>query len=215
MGKEINRIRLNRLYSENNVFEEISFHDGVNIILGEKFDDRSVKGRKTNGVGKSMSIEFLDFCFLSDYDKSRIAKIPKEVFPLEENVILDLDIGTEAVTIKRNRKQADKPVIIRADKHVSFDKIQDARDYLTGIIFSELNGKKVPSFRNLFSILMRDERSEFTDIIKCHDLTKKIPDDLSVHLFLLGFSLEAYNNTIEIIKEIETVSTVIKKEKKN
>lgn len=214
MGKEINRIRLNRLYSENNVFEEISFHDGVNIILGEKFDDRSVKGRKTNGVGKSMSIEFLDFCFLSDYDKSRIAKIPKEVFPLEENIILDLDIGTEAVTIKRNRKQADKPVIIRADKQVSFDKIQDARDYLTGIIFSELNGKKVPSFRNLFSILMRDERSEFTDIIKCHDLTKKIPDDLSVHLFLLGFSLEAYNNTIETIKEIETVSTVIKKEKK-
>ena len=214
MGKEINRIRLNRLYSENNVFEEISFHDGVNIILGEKFDDRSVKGRKTNGVGKSMSIEFLDFCFLSDYDKSRIAKIPKEVFPLEENVILDLDIGTEAVTIKRNRKQADKPVIIRADKQVSFDKIQDARDYLIGIIFSELNGKKVPSFRKLFSILMRDERSEFTDIIKCHDLTKKIPDDLRVHLFLLGFSLEAYNNTIETIKEIETVSTVIKKEKK-
>ena len=67
--------------------------------------------------------------------------------------------------------------------------IQDARDYLTGIIFSKLNGKKVPSFRNLFSILMRDERSEFTDIIKCHDLTKKIPDDLSAHLYLLGFSL--------------------------
>ena len=215
MGKEINRIRLNRLYSENNVIEEIIFHDGVNIILGEKYDNSSVKGRKTNGVGKSMSIEFLDFCFLNDYDKSRIVKIPKEVFPLEENVILEFDIGLEAVTIKRNRKQADKPVIIRADKQVSFDKIQDARDYLTGIIFSELNGKKVPSFRNLFSILMRDERSEFTDIIKCHDLTKKIPDDLSVHLFLLGFSLEAYNNTIEIIKEIETVSTVIKKEKKN
>ena len=159
MGKEINRIRLNRLYSENNIFEEITFHDGVNIILGEKYDDRSVKGRKTNGVGKSMSIEFLDFCFLNDYEKSRIVKIPKEVFPVEENVILDLDIGQETVTIKRNRKQADKPILIREGKTVSFDKIQDARDYLTGIIFSKLNGKKVPSFRNLFSILMRDERS--------------------------------------------------------
>ena len=103
MGKEISRIRLNRLYSESNIFEEISFHDGVNIILGEKYDDSSVKGRKTNGVGKSMSIEFLDFGFLNDYEKSRIAKIPKEVFPLEENVILDLDIGDEAITIKRNR----------------------------------------------------------------------------------------------------------------
>ena len=214
MGKEISRIRLNRLYSESNIFEEISFHDGVNIILGEKYDDSSVKGRKTNGVGKSMSIEFLDFGFLNDYEKSRIAKIPKEVFPLEENVILDLDIGDEAITIKRNRKQADQPVIIREWRTVSFDKLQDAREYLTGLIFPKLNGKKVPSFRNLFSILMRDERSEFTDIIKCHDLTKKIPDDLSAHLFLLGFSLEAYKNTLETIKEIEAVNTVIAKDKK-
>ena len=214
MGKEISRSRLNRLYSESNIFEEISFHDGVNIILGEKYDDSSVKGRKTNGVGKSMSIEFLDFGFLNDYEKSRIAKIPKEVFPLEENVILDLDIGDEAITIKRNRKQADQPVIIREGRTVSFDKLQDAREYLTGLIFPKLNGKKVPSFRNLFSILMRDERSEFTDIIKCHDLTKKIPDDLSAHLFLLGFSLEAYKNTLETIKEIEAVNTVIAKDKK-
>ena len=213
MGKEISRIRLNRLYSESNIFEEISFHDGVNIILGEKYDDSSVKGRKTNGVGKSMSIEFLDFGFLNDYEKSRIAKIPKEVFPLEENVILDLDIGDEAITI-RNRKQADQPVIIREGRTVSFDKLQDSREYLTGLIFPKLNGKKVPSFRNLFSILMRDERSEFTDIIKCHDLTKKIPDDLSAHLFLLGFSLEAYKNTLETIKEIEAVNTVIAKDKK-
>ena len=210
MGKEISRIRLNRLYSESNIFEEISFHDGVNIILGEKYDDSSVKGRKR----KSMSIEFLDFGFLNDYEKSRIAKIPKEVFPLEENVILDLDIGDEAITIKRNRKQADQPVIIREGRTVSFDKLQDAREYLTGLIFPKLNGKKVPSFRNLFSILMRDERSEFTDIIKCHDLTKKIPDDLSAHLFLLGFSLEAYKNTLETIKEIEAVNTVIAKDKK-
>lgn len=214
MGKEISRIRLNRLYSESNIFEEISFHDGVNIILGEKYDDSSVKGRKTNGVGKSMSIEFLDFGFLNDYEKSRIAKISKEVFPLEENVILDLDIGDEAITIKRNRKQADQPVIIREGRTVSFDKLQDAREYLTGIIFPKLNGKKVPSFRNLFSILMRDERSEFTDIIKCHDLTKKIPDDLSAHLFLLGFSLEAYKNTLETIREIEAVNTVLAKDKK-
>ena len=214
MGKEISRIRLNRLYSESNIFEEISFHDGVNIILGEKYDDSSVKGRKTNGVGKSMSIEFLDFGFLNDYEKSRIAKIPKEVFPLEENVILDLDIGDEAITIKRNRKQADQPVIIREGRTVSFDKLQDAREYLTGLIFPKLNGKKVPRFRNLFSFLMRDERSRFTEIIKCHDLTKKIPDDLSAHLFLLGFSLEAYKNTLETIKEIEAVNTVIAKDKK-
>ena len=45
-------------------------------------------------------------------------------------------------------------------------------------------------------------------------MTKKIPDDLSAHLFLLGFSLEAYKNTLETIKEIEAVNTVIAKDKK-
>lgn len=214
MDKEISRIRINRLYSENNIFDEMIFHDGINIILGEKYDDSSVKGRKTNGVGKSMSIECLDFCFLSDYDKSRIAKVPKEVFPLEEYVMLDLDIGEDTVTIKRDRKQPEKPIIIRNGKTVIFDKIQDARDYLTEIIFTKLNGKEVPSFRNLLSILMRDERSEFTDIIKCHDLRQRIPDDLSAHLFLLGFSLEAYKNTLSTIKEIEKLDAVILKNKK-
>lgn len=88
MDKEINRIRINKLYSENNIFDEVEFHDGVNIILGEKYDNSTITGRKTNGVGKSMSIEFLDFCFLSDYEKSRISKIPKEIVPLEEDIML-------------------------------------------------------------------------------------------------------------------------------
>ncbi|MFR3264773.1 MAG: hypothetical protein ACLTQN_02050 [Blautia massiliensis (ex Durand et al. 2017)] len=157
----------------------------------------------------------MDFCFLNDYEKSRIVKIPKEVFPVEENVILDLDIGQETVTIKRNRKQADKPYTYQEGKQFPLIKFRTQEIIWTGIIFSKLNGKKVPSFRNLFSILMRDERSEFTDIIKCHDLTKKIPDDLSAHLYLLGFSLEAYKNTIETIREVEAVSTVLTKEKKN
>lgn len=42
-----------------------------------KYDDSSVKGQKTNGVGKSMNIEVLNFGFLNDYEKSRIAKILK------------------------------------------------------------------------------------------------------------------------------------------
>ena len=188
MGKEINRIRINRLYSENNIFDEIMFADGVNIILGEKYDNAIVQGRKTNGVGKSMCIEMLDFTLLCDYDKSRVSKIPKEVLPLEENIFLELEIGSDNVTIKRNRKDQDNPEIIRNSKRVTFDKLSDAREYLSELIFAKLYGKSVPSFRNLLSILIRDERSEFKDILKCHDLSKNIPDDLTVHLFMLGIS---------------------------
>lgn len=46
MDKEVNRIRINKLYSENNIFDEIKFHDGVNIILGEKYDNSTIRGKK-------------------------------------------------------------------------------------------------------------------------------------------------------------------------
>lgn len=214
MGKEIKRVRINKLSSEKNTFDEINFHDGINLILGEKYDDSRIQGRKTNGVGKSMCIEFLDFGFLSDYDKSRIARIPEDVFPLEEDVILDLTIGTENVIIRRNRKNHAKPIFFRGTKEVQFSKLQDAREYLKELVFGELSGKEVPSIRSLLSILIRDERSEFSDILKCHDLSKRIPDDLTVHLFMLGISLEGYKKVLETIKDIEKTGTVLYKTKR-
>ena len=213
MGKEIRRIRINRLSSENNIFDEIIFRDGINLILGEKYDDSTSQGRKTNGVGKSMSVEFLEFGLLCEYEKSRISKIPVEVFPEDEDIILEIRIGEEDITIRRNRKKHDKPVIIRADKKIPFDKLQDAKDYLTELLFEKLNGKEIPSFRNLLSVLIRDEKSEFTDILKCHDLSKRIPDDLTTHLFMLGISVEGYKKVQGTIKEIEKIGTVLKKTK--
>lgn len=64
---------INKLYSENNIFHEIKFHDGLNIILGEKYDNSTIRGRKTNSVGKSMSIEFRNWK-RRNYDKAK----PKE-----------------------------------------------------------------------------------------------------------------------------------------
>ena len=214
MSKEIKRICLEKLSSENGVFDEIIFHDGINLILGEKYDDSSIKGRKTNGVGKSMCIEFIDFTFLCDYSKSRIAKIPKEVLPEEEDIILELTIGEESVTIKRNRKNQEKPIFYHENKRVQFNKLADAREYLRELIFGELTGKNIPSVRNLLSILIRDEKSEFSDILKCHDLTRRIPDDLTVHLYMLDISLDNYKKVLDTIREVDKTTTALNKIKK-
>lgn len=213
MGQEIRRVRINKLYSENNVFEDIIFHDGINLILGEKYDESTTRGRKTNGVGKTVSIECLNFCLLSDYDKSRLKKIPNEVLNPEEYLMLDLEIGGSAITIKRNRKNQEKPIVVRNGKETRFDKLQDAKAYLTELLFENLGGAEVPTFRTFMAVLNRDERSEFTDILKCHDVSKRIPDDLTVHLFMLGISLESYKKVSETIKEIDKVAAVVKKAK--
>ena len=99
MGEEVKRVRLNRLYSEGDYFDEIIFHDGINLILGEKYDETTTRGRKTNGVGKSMSIEFLDFGLLSDYEKSRVERITEDIFPVEDYVILEMVSGGESILI--------------------------------------------------------------------------------------------------------------------
>ncbi len=214
MDKKINRIRINKLYSENNVFELIEFHDGINLILGEKYDDSIVSGRKTNGVGKSLCIEFIDFCLLNDYAFSRLKKIPESILPLEENIYLDLDIGENHLTIKRNRKEESQPIIIKAGKIVSFDKLSDARNYLSELLFAHTTGISIPSFRSLLSILMRDERSEFHDILECHEIARRIPVDLTPHLYIMGLDISVYVESLHTIKQIDNLTIVIKNIKK-
>lgn len=212
MDKKIKRIRINKLSSENGFFSDINFREGVNLILGEKYDEKSTRGRKTNGVGKSMCIEFLNFCLLCDYKKSRIEKIPKEILKPDGYITLDLNIGDDKIQIKRNVKEQDKPIIIRNEKETQFNKLEDAKNYLTELMFSDLpTGKQSPSYRNLLSILIRDEKSEFSSIIKCHDINSKVPDDLTPHLFLLGMSLEKYRKVKNIITEIDDNYKVGKK----
>ncbi|SDB66067.1 DUF2326 domain-containing protein [Butyrivibrio sp. INlla16] len=213
MGQEMKRIRINKLSSEHNIFDEICFRDGVNLILGEKYDESITKGRKTNGVGKSMSVEFIDFCLLNDYKKSRIAKIPKEVLDPDENILLDISIGEDKVLIKRNTKNYDKPIIMRNGKATQFEKIDDAKDYLIELIFSNLSAEEIPSLRKILSIIIRDEKSEFSDILKCHDVKSRIPDDLAIHLYMLGFSLEKYSEVLGTINEIEKTQAVLSKVK--
>ncbi|MCP4695530.1 MAG: DUF2326 domain-containing protein [Gammaproteobacteria bacterium] len=77
-------IRLIRLYSNPEIFSPMEFERGVNIILGEKVDSRMITGRKTNGVGKSMCIEFINFCLLKKTRDSRVMRIP--VVELDEQL---------------------------------------------------------------------------------------------------------------------------------
>lgn len=213
MGQKIKKIRINKLSSDDDLFEKIEFHEGINLILGEKFDENTTRGRKTNGVGKSMSVEFLNFCLLSDYDKSRISKIPADILNPSTNIILDLSIGDDSVQIRRCVGKQDKPIIIRNGKETKFNKLDDARSYITELIFEELSAEQIPSFRNLLSVLIRDEKSEFSDILKCHDITKHIPDDLTTHLFLLGLSVEKYRNVLSTIKDIDKNQAALTKVK--
>lgn len=105
------KIKLIKLHSEPEIFKPIDFHDGVNFIMGEKVEEDVKKGKKTNGVGKSMCAEFIDFCLLKTTSSSRVMKIPLDKFSDDTQIVLDLEINEQSVRIVRTKNKPENPII--------------------------------------------------------------------------------------------------------
>jgi len=197
-------IKINKLYSEPEIFTPISFDFGVNIIMGEK----SEKTNKKIGVGKSICIEFINFCLLKRISDSRLNLIPKKNTDIIESQIkLDFDFNNKRVIISRSISNPEQVSIEIDNKQIYFEKLDDASEYLGNLYFENYSAKTTRlSFRNLLQSIIRDERSEFKDLIKCFDTNKSIPPDYSPHLFFLNVGLEKY-------KEIKKVNDALKKKR--
>lgn len=196
-------IRLLKLYSTPEIFNPVRFETGLNLIVGE----RSEGSNKTNGVGKSICIEFLNFCLLKKTSESRVSLIPNSAIDSAAVVSLDLKINGKPFTISRGFKKPDTASIIAEGEPIAFDTLDAASDYLSNVYFEEYPAyTERISFRNLLAPVIRDERSEFKDIIKCFDTDKAIPRDFKPHLFFLGFGLETYSELGRIIDEFHKKS---------
>ena len=195
-------IRLFKLYSTPSVFEPISFEMGVNLILGEKADENTSGNRKTNGVGKSMSVEFINFCLLKKKEDSRVMKIPNDILSNDTQIILDLEINKKPISIIRTKGKPDNPLFIIENELTEFKNFEDASNYLTNLLIdTSIEGS--PSFRQLMNLMIRDERSEFKDIIQTYDTSKNnIPPDYTPHLYLFKIDLTTYKKTKNIITQI-------------
>ena len=204
-------IKLEKLYSEPIIFDPISFDYGINIIMGEK----SESSDKKIGVGKSICIEFLNYCLLKKISDSRLGLIPKTLFDANSKIKLDLSFKTYKLTIVRSIGDPDNVVIYKNNEKLTFVKVEDASDYLGNLYFESYAPSITRiSFRNLLAPIIRDERSEFKDIIQCYDTKKTIPRDYKPHLFYLDFGIDLYSEIGKLIVEIKNKSTFFAETKK-
>jgi len=201
-------IQLQKLYSNPEIFKPIKFENGLNIIMGEKVDEKTSENRKTNGVGKSLCIEFIDFCLLKKDSESRVMKIASHVFEAGTQIILDLIIHGEKVTIVRSKANPKEPIIFNGSQKTVFTKLEDATQYLSYLLFGQEKYKI--SFRTAISLLIRDEKSEFRDIMMPHDLKRRIPPNYEVHNYLFDIDLELCKNIEDVIKDLASTSDVLK-----
>lgn len=204
-------IRINKLYSEPEVFDPIVFNTGLNIIMGDKSESTD----KKIGVGKTMSIEFLSYCLLKKYKDTRLSLIPKSAFGSEVKIKLDLLINSSAITIERTLEKTEEVVIYNSSKPIIFDKLDSANEYLTNLYYKEFNVNEPRiSLRNILAPILREERSEFKDIIQCYDTKKNIPSDYKPHLFYLNFGLVLYEQIQKTIKELDLKTKYFNETKK-
>lgn len=198
-------LRIHRLACEPPLFEPIDFHDGVNLILGERSDTlASEQGRKVNGVGKSICIEFLHFALCRSYFDTRVSRIPADVLPESTIILLDLTVGNERMQIRRSVGDHRHPTILKSDgSKMVFERVEDATDFLGGLLFESQSNAGQVSFRQLVSLLMRDERSGFKNYINPHDSASRSPDDMSPHLHLMGIEISPYKRLLGVIARLE------------
>jgi len=203
--------RLHRLSSEPECFAPIEFKSGVNLILGERSDGTDNQGRKVNGVGKSICVEFLHFALCRRYAETRISKIPTEILPDNLVVVLDLTIGTERLQIRRSTVNHEQPIILSAaGNETVFERLADATAYLGELLFFGKPNAGQVSFRQVISLLMRDESSGFNSCINPYDVKLKAPDDIMPHLYLLGIDGTAYRRLLDTIKRLESQQRMLK-----
>ncbi len=202
---------IRKLYSENDtLFKPIKFHTGFNVILGDKSEEGSLK---RNGVGKTISIEFLNFMLLNDLDKSRLNKIPKEIYKKSSVILLDIEISDMLLTIKRDLKNPTDIVIIDDGFNHELN-IVDARKYLLSK-FKFKTQNLYCTFRNLVQPLCRDERCEFKSIPDYSDTKNNVPVDYKSHMFYLGLdnaSLYSAMHLKEVINTEKKVKTKIQQQ---
>ena len=208
-------ITLKQFYFEPNSIDSneitpIVFEKGLNIILGERSDN----SEKMNSVGKSLLIDMINYCLLSD-SSTRIYKIPKNILNDDTYMCLDLEIETtkriNILTIKRSR-DIEKPILITINgEDQDFEKIEQAKELIESLVLNSGAGINKPTFRNLVSVLLREEKSSFDDILRPY-ASKSFLDFnelIRPHLYLFGIDISIVNNMKHVQKNISETETVI------
>lgn len=213
MCEKVNRIKLKKMYSVPKVFNEISFYDGLNVILGEKSEDNTnPKSKKTNGVGKSVCADFINFALLKDYDDTRLSKISFSDLDTNTTICLELEIGDKSVTIKRKIATYNSVSIEVNNIEHFFEKISDGIDFIETLVFNDKDN--YISFRKLISSVTREEKTNFNNILRYHSNTK-IPNDPTPLLYMLNIDIDNLEQLNKIKKKYDKQVEVRSETKKS
>jgi uncharacterized protein YydD (DUF2326 family) len=213
-----------KILNRDSVIREITFHKGINLIVDETPEELS-KTSTGNNVGKTTVLRLVDYCFGGDgkniYQDTEFKKQPNtfvENFLKQNDIIIEielvadlLDNSCEVISIKRNFQQRNKKIqSVNGENiinHIEFDK------KLKELIYNSKVDK--PTFRQIISKNIRDERNKMTNIVKVLDYHASTEVYEALYLFWLGIDtneLDQKQKLSESKKREENFQKRLKKE---
>jgi uncharacterized protein YydD (DUF2326 family) len=201
--------KLIKLYSNDNLFKEISFKDGINLICGERSvnDEGSVESDKQNGVGKSYVIDLINFCLLKRQNESKVSDIPDEHLPKDSYVYLHFSFNNRNYIFARN-KNNDVKIKIESN---------DFKQYEFGVAGKELTrilnfSDSLLSARDYINFIIKEEDYNYKDFVKLY--TSNYTDLLKIHFYFFGLPVIALNAIKTSFKKNKEATTSIRNIKK-
>jgi uncharacterized protein YydD (DUF2326 family) len=203
---------------------EINFHQGLNLIVDETPEDPS-STTTGNNVGKTTVLRLVDYCFGGDgkniYQDTEFKKQPNtaiENFLKNNNILITVELvadlddpSSEKVIIKRNFLQYSKKIQSvngqSISNNIEFDK------KLKELVFKTDVDK--PTFRQIISKNIRDEKNKMTNIVKILNSFAPIEAYEALYLFWLGIDtnqLDQKQKLSENKKKEEQFQRRLKKE---
>lgn len=201
-----------RLYSNHKEFEEISFHSGLNVILGE-IRLKKDRDKDTHNLGKSTLCQILDFCLLKPRNNQ---SFPFKYDGLLHDYVFYLEMQLadgRYLTIRRGVASASK-IWLHTTNECGIDaRDLDDKDWTHSCLpFDRAKilvdglldyGSLQPwSYRKVLGYLFRGQL-DFGDVFRPTIFRGKDKDWKPFLLHIMGFDFEIFNRRYELEAEIE------------
>ena len=92
-------ILLDKIYSETDLFDDVKFNSGVNLVIG-RYSKRGVVG-DINGVGKSTLVRLIDYALLSESVLRNHFDVKKLTFLKGHSATLEFHTESRVYSVKR------------------------------------------------------------------------------------------------------------------
>jgi uncharacterized protein YydD (DUF2326 family) len=207
---------LHKIYSEpDGLFETVTFKDGINFIFGKK-DTVSNPKESLNGIGKSLFLDFLDFCFLSSFDKRRTPRLFKALDLIKDyKVALEFEIERKIYVIKRG--------FVNPTKDIKFGLLENVKSYsrkelspiLCDLLFKNVSyegkysNKWLRKILPFFIKIEKPKKEPFIDPIE-YIRESSVLELNQYHLFLMGIDNILAHENYRVQKDLKEIKPVLK-----